>query len=268
MKRVETIPSWFNVENYQNCSGLSLSDWYRQLYYRFDALLNLEFDNSLEASADVIREIRRIGLPDTAWHERHSPPPEETFLSDEAKQTRRKYNHYRDLKFGPVSPLSHQWMAVAGGVTSEHFMELLKEENNERVGSIMCGEPWDIFAQEKEKLEARAHVVLDMTQPDTEIIEQFKKFLPEYRKFLGLEPVKKKPTDATLQKLVTYKILAFLDLYIWELENNIKIKRSVMALTLYPDGLVGDMGITQTVEPYALDVASEPFLRMLESKLK
>jgi hypothetical protein len=106
-----------------------------------------------------------------------------------------------------------------------------------------------------------------MNLPDTEIIEQFKEFLPLYRQKLGIEPLKKRPTEANLNKLYEYRILPYLDLRIWELENDVQIKRSVLATALYPDGAIGESGILKKVQPLATEATSEAFLKMLKKTL-
>lgn len=71
---------------------------------------------------------------------------------------------------------------------------------------------------------------------DAELVAHFQKSLVEWRKILGVpEPERKVSTPSTIQKLKAFRIIPLLDLLIWELDNNVKIKKSILAGLLFHD---------------------------------
>ena len=71
---------------------------------------------------------------------------------------------------------------------------------------------------------------------DAELVAHFQKSLVEWRKILGVpEPKRKVSTPSTIQKLKAFRIIPLLDLLIWELENDVKIKKSILAGLLFHD---------------------------------
>ncbi|AYM87331.1 DUF6387 family protein [Pseudoalteromonas agarivorans] len=71
---------------------------------------------------------------------------------------------------------------------------------------------------------------------DAELVAHFQKSLVEWRELLGVpEPERKVSTPSTIQKLKAFRIIPLLDLLIWELENDVKIKKSILAGLLFHD---------------------------------
>lgn len=71
---------------------------------------------------------------------------------------------------------------------------------------------------------------------DAELVEHFQKSLVEWRELLGVpEPKRKVSTPSVIGKLKAFRIIPLLDLLIWELENDAKIKKSILAGLLFHD---------------------------------
>lgn len=76
---------------------------------------------------------------------------------------------------------------------------------------------------------------------DTELVEHFQKSLVEWRELLGVpEPKRKISTPSVVGKLEEFRIIPLLDLLIWELRNNARIKKSILAGLLFPDNENGN----------------------------
>jgi hypothetical protein len=265
MKRTNKLPDWFDISNYKNTKNFSKADWLRQLRYRSSALIDFDVLRAFDESIYVIDEIRRCGLPSKEWDNLVHSSCDPSGGHAERERIRENRFGYHDLGNSAVFPMPTMLTATICEFLTPDIEKTILSDGWE-YESLMSKEPFDIHASRNEAYEfdGRAFIMLDMNLPDTEIIECFKEFLPKYRKALGIKPIKKRPTETTLYSCQKYKILAYLDLLIWELENNTQIKRSVIAISLYPDGLIGDIGITQTIHPFALEVTSEAFLKSLE----
>lgn len=76
---------------------------------------------------------------------------------------------------------------------------------------------------------------------DAELVEYFQKSLVEWRELLGVpEPERKLSTPRIIGKLIDFRIIPLLDLLIWEIENDAKIKKSTLSILLFPDGGSGE----------------------------
>ena len=76
---------------------------------------------------------------------------------------------------------------------------------------------------------------------DAELVDHFQKSLVEWRELLGVpDPERKVSTPRVIGKLIEFKIIPLLDLFIWEIENDVKIKKSTLSILLFPDGGSGE----------------------------
>jgi hypothetical protein len=76
---------------------------------------------------------------------------------------------------------------------------------------------------------------------DAELITHFQKSLVEWREVLGVpEPERKVSTPSVVGKLKEFRIIPLLDLLTWELKNDVKIKKSILAGLLFPDNENGN----------------------------
>ena len=76
---------------------------------------------------------------------------------------------------------------------------------------------------------------------DAELITHFQKSLVEWREILGVpEPERKVSTPGVIGKLKEFRIIPLLDLIAWELKNDVKIKKSILAGLLFPDNENGN----------------------------
>ncbi|MEQ3441647.1 DUF6387 family protein [Pseudoalteromonas sp. BZP1] len=76
---------------------------------------------------------------------------------------------------------------------------------------------------------------------DAELVAHFQKSLVEWRELLGVpEPERKVSTPRVIGKLIEFRIIPLLDLFIWEIENDAKIKKSTLSILLFPEGGSGE----------------------------
>ena len=52
MKRIEEVPEWFKLSNYEKCHDLTPEEWYRQLFYRHELFFSVQFFDQLPESED------------------------------------------------------------------------------------------------------------------------------------------------------------------------------------------------------------------------
>lgn len=265
MNRVTKLPEWFDLSKYSPCRSFDDKEWLRQLTYRSDALQDLKFDNEIINALSETEEIRLNALPSKEWQDLRDKLNESIKLPHSIDFA--KYSHFHELANEAITPLSTLWMLSIG--KELYFREKSKSFSEDKFESIRNHEPYDLDRKEETEyfFENEAFVRIDLSLPDTEIVKSLKSFLPKYRKFLNINLIKKRPSDTTLALCANYKVLPYLDLYIWEIENQVKIKRSILAVALDYKGIVGELSLLQTVHPFACDVTDPSFLQALKSRV-
>lgn len=266
MKRSNTVPPWFQLSRYSKCIDLSPQEWHDQLHYRKIIIKSIESQAPIQGAEDALAEIRKSTLLTKEWRSNienkilasypHNAPHYE--------RKQRLLEKYSPLYLQPVSPVKAR--ALLLDYLLDQMGTVLDNLSEEDLDEILMGEPFDFVLKKHGMFNNHAMVEIDLNLPDTEIIQRFSEFLPEYRKRLAAQPNQKRVTDNTLKRLSKYNILAYLDLYTWEIETETRIKRSVLAIALYPDGSYGENSIRDSIHPFAITATSTPFLKMLRQQ--
>ncbi|WP_415911631.1 DUF6387 family protein [Neptuniibacter sp. QD37_11] len=263
---VNELPEWFNLANYEAVTNFTKSDWYRELYHRSSARDDLEVLGEFQTSLEAVKEIRQSGLLDQRW----DPLREKnvSVIEDPLDLDGEKHGYDSGITTPAVTPLLTFQILSAGNVVSQKLDELAKSK--ESTDHLLLQAPYDLFRKHND-IDGHDHLAflsIDMTLPNNKIIEQFKQLLPKYRKALGITATSRKDTDVKMYDLKKYKILAIIDLLIWEEENNKTINRQLLVNSVYgPYGIVQDRGLSQTVIPLAREAVDESFLKILESSI-
>ena len=263
-KLTTEIPEWFNLGNYKDVNKLTAQQWRKHLECRFCliALVITESRNneSYSMEFDLLDNIRATGMPSSIY-DLYDYSEYSAFDSG-------RDHYYSEIKNYAVRPLTMIEVACSGDDLVEPLMK-----DKIKVPDIYSKDPlrmpFDIYRKKCEddpNQETFAYLTIDLKLPISDIVSELKKFIPEYRKRLGIVPITIIPSESTIGKLAAYKVLPYLDLYIWELENELKIKRSRYAGALFPDHMYGEIDLDQIVKPFAMKVIELSFLSMLDKK--
>ena len=276
MEEFEEVPEWFKLSNYDECYRFSPEDWYIELYHRGGLLgpregVDPETTKDLKKSYHaVINQIQSNGLITKEWiitqekiyREEH---PEE-FDDDTVEQ--KEYDESMSLGSRSVHPLC-VFMADQMGSFAAKCLSDDANKNSKEQTIIYSGQsPLDSRLIEENGSLHKAHICIDLSQPNHELEKAFHAFLPQYREFLSIQAVKKAPSYGILRKCLTYKILPYLDLYIWQQEQQLRLKRSTIKEILYPANEFSATTIKDTIHSYAMDVITEAFLERLKQKIE
>lgn len=112
--------------------------------------------------------------------------------------------------------------------------------------------------------EGMLHIKIDLKKAtDKQILSSLEKLLPKYRKefnFDGPDVVPSRSVDVEYMK--RYRVLAYLDLFLWECLNNMKIRRTLLVESLYPgDDKKGLPFLEQTLKPFILKITTPDYLK-------
>lgn len=104
---------------------------------------------------------------------------------------------------------------------------------------------------------------------DDELVTEFKELIKYWRNEAGIdEPdrIGNRVGLSTLKKLITYKVIPFVDLLIWESANNKKISNEMLARILFPltnldSEIMSGVQIKDTIRPFVEKILHGDFLR-------
>lgn len=104
---------------------------------------------------------------------------------------------------------------------------------------------------------------------DDELVTEFKELIKYWRNEAGIdEPdrIGNRVGLSTLKKLITYKVIPFIDLLIWESANNKKISNEMLARVLFPltnldSEIMSGVQIKDTIRPFVEKILHGDFLR-------
>lgn len=106
------------------------------------------------------------------------------------------------------------------------------------------------------------HFSIDLNATDEAILKEFKRNLIAYRTELNIQEPKK-PTETIFSKLSQYRVLPYIDLWIWAESIGCKIKHGVMCRALFPNGEKDEYQLRMQVIPLADEVMTVAFLNSI-----
>jgi len=266
------MPDWFNIKNYDACESLTLNEWGEQLNHRVNFMEELMVDGALDLEecgsgylqGDLLNQIRLNGIATLKTYGQEDTP--------EFKEVERNSLYHKFSKIGTsaILPIATYILAITGSSVQHKVEKIVKggdKEKANRAYESYNRAPYDVFRSEYPDDDGMfmpnyAWTAIDISLPDKVILDQMKTFLPAYRKALGIEVNTKQPTPENMAKLVKYKTLAICDIRIWQLQNKVTIKNSVLIGALYPDNTMGEVDLKKFNE-FTNTVFNEQFVSML-----
>lgn len=126
----------------------------------------------------------------------------------------------------------------------------------------------DIEAEKGQYFPKSGYFKVDLSGSNESLLREFEKLLKQLRVKMDSPPppTSLNVTEAKLGKLKNYRILAVLDLIIWQYENNVRIKKSTFAHAVFPDlADKGERELTDTIIPFAKRSITPEFILNLMS---
>lgn len=292
IRNVKDLPDWFALEKYRAADNLDAAGWYEILLqrwnhffwffidgpekykkdrdygqnYYYDALLQSRKDPLSLLTDDV--QIALIGggpLQALKYNKRDFS----TFSHAISPLTiRRLYQQERRLK-KPTRTRIRAWFDRIYDDFGNFEMTVQYEAECEWAKSFIDDPIFEAFEKEGEERGWRDpwrdhdFVEIDLTVPDKILIQQFTDYLRQVRKkYPNVKPAKpyKRPE---YKKWVEYGLLPYLDLKLWEIENNFSIPYRVLADAIFPDGDMGEEMIRKTTKKIADQVMDKDYINFM-----
>ncbi|MCQ3828519.1 hypothetical protein HXX02_03600 [Microbulbifer elongatus] len=255
VKKIETfkeLAPWFTIQNYEVSRKFHTEDWRDAIVeraltrFRIRLMLDLPNDSELTSSS-----------PDKAVEESNLSRNSilKKIISDSCEFTR-FYNRESDDRAtnykGTVRPITR-------GDLSFFFENLPIGDEYEYI---------DVVRHKALKSLHSAHLFLDLSASDKELISDFKILLKTYRKDLtGIKSLNL-TEENFLNKLRQYQVLAYLDLEHWSVVTNCPTTDTLLARLLFPSGDKGERFVSDTLKPLAKAVIMPTFCSLVDGHLE
>jgi hypothetical protein len=242
--RYETELDWFDLSAYLSLESKPPSWWRREL---------------------VIRQARLSWGMDCESYIKGEKPDLKGLSNDRSKELAAKSVidgftgnvHQHSIRFLPIDRLllgdyrRLHYKVEHKGLDQLREQEVTKDECNSRSTISVFNE------------HGISYLKADLHHSDSALIDAFKAHLKEARAQSKIEPTSPtKVTKRKLEKLAEYKALAILDLWIWEKENGVKIKKSVLASKVFK-GNKGERELDDSIYPFIQNALRPSFLEGL-----
>lgn len=243
IKSVDDLPDWFRLSDYDICDTFTEKEWETQLNTRKQEHLLACASQFVKANSDifnvdnVIAQITGNCIRTPSDDYRLAVEEASTHFSQEDGGMN-FYGCVRPVIFGEIAPIFER-----------HQDELID---------------WNLRAfDEAVPMKGKATLEVDLSARDSVLVEQFQEVVNKYRKLRKQANPKKKASDASIQKLRQYKVLAYLDLTHWAALSGTQIHSAVLAKALFPSSERGERFINGTLKVWAERAMQPGFINTL-----
>jgi hypothetical protein len=274
VRRATDLPSWFNLKSYSQAESLDAAGWYEQLAVRKWLLKIIDWrneDKELFSSTDMetLSFIRsnpivdvtanlamRVYFYDGAMHEHRTEQPNYS-LGVRLSTVRDFY-----LVEGNVEPEKREY-------AHRFFAQIFAKEDDWLEGAINRQFPCTDWIDKpinsiSNQPGSAINVHVDLCLPDKVLIEQFKSLLRSQRRTISDDGIGLALNRrANFEDWISFGVLPFIDLKIWERESSIKIPNRVMADAIFPPGEGGEEIVRKTTSKIAKELMADGNLKFL-----
>ena len=255
-RKPEYCPSWFNIENYSICDSFSRYSWeysilLRQLLINEISLKDRTKKNGKKQLANqlLINRLIEISSPKillkaSAMKSEESIP---SFLEKEKSISDLSYcdllTIYENLQYQENKSLDYMKDIIKH---RDECHEMFKEEDKKLGISDAHASwinyfdegfypnDWSVFDNIPQYEEDDAHITVNLRNNDEDIINSFKEWLQNTRQKTDIIR-SNRISDKELTKLSQFKILAYIDLFLWMKITDIRLTQYQIANLLYPN---------------------------------
>ncbi|MFA5593265.1 MAG: DUF6387 family protein [Micavibrio sp.] len=292
IRSTKELPDWFELEKYSEAKNLDSAGWYEILLQRWNNFFWFEHDGVEKYKSDQYDGKNPFYI--ALMQSRKNPlslltDDSQIFLIGGGQLAALKYDKKDFSTFShAISPLTIRRLYQQERRLKENSRKRIREWIDSIFDDFGSVEMTDKFKMESEwarsfidepifealkregendYLQERSRgydlVQINLTIPDKILINQFKDYIRLVRKkYPDIKPAKTyKAPDC--KKWVEYGLLPYLDLKLWEMENNLSIPYRVMADAILADGNMGEEMIRKTTQKLAREVISKDYINFL-----
>lgn len=271
--------SWFNIDNYNFISNLTVKDFIRELDWRYTLFKCHDRETPLDEMyfEDKIKYVRIFrgdpNLEVLSKEEAEFNKEHEAYVKKEREIYADTYGVDRSInlpmlsKHVGISPLSFiEILMYAKAAEKEGYFSLERDEEYLHILPEAVLGSFSLNMPEHFHHKVLADIWLS-EGTDEEILESMRKLLPKWRSQLN-QPEPETTSNRrmgikTFQKLIINRVLPILDLLFWSTVFDKEITNAQISHLVFPDDPKDSQSIKETIKPLALESMTEPYTRSL-----
>jgi len=271
IKNKSGLPEWFSLEKYDTANTLDAAGWYVQLYIRARCLSYLADGEDISVMLNLIRDEPIIDVTansDLSFHYYRGMFYEEPIIEQSRHGVHSLTVH--ELYMAAIN------MEESKRVQAKAFFELVLHS----LWGVSPESPKDRSVLSREKtafLYEPVHHVLskpldqallgvNLLLPDKELVERFKEYLPVLRKECDAPIFSEKWHRPDFAEWARLGVLPYLDLMLWEKEQDAKISYFIMEQAIFPSSEGSEDRVRKTTAPKSKELISRKSLALLRAQ--
>ncbi|MBU9373430.1 hypothetical protein KTE28_03665 [Burkholderia multivorans] len=247
--KVGELPAEFDVKNYDACFEFDATDWALNLNARYvDIFLR---SNGVSADSDILLALKESRYPSLAFSLINPVVPrrvikhgEETVYPSHISDVSAyevldgysgldgRYNHYFRLK---------------------EVAERSDDEGKAARQKLFSMAAWEMHADCGSTVPSTVRVRVDLNSSDEKIVSDFRAWLAETRRRTGITVKKRRFSDSDFHDWAEKRVLAYIDLKIWQEKSNVRLTNHVIGTALFPDEF--DVALSERVRKVVAPLA-------------
>lgn len=255
------LPSWFDLKNYESLSNLTIEQWAKVIYTRYELV------NSLNQSK-----------PRTHRNAQETDNATDDYLTILAAISRAPFSHsttdsYPALR-KPVSHLDIDDLIELWGTISPKILDSSRYAYADKETadfSFIENTIDSALALEKQQLinQAKTFLSIDLTAPDQHLFDSFKIFLKNEREKRKHYYRNKNFQQSDINRWLKQRCIQFFDLSLYLKITNTDESLQAIGLAIFPEDYDVALSerIRKTTKPLTEALISEQTVRILEAQL-
>lgn len=236
-KKPEYCPEWFDLENYRVCESYTRNNWWKSIMIRKVVLFNgIKDDLANGIDKDFLLQTlihisKNNGLILNGQDVIEDSSIDGMGLFDFIDLYANLHKQSPDIMSGVNDMLRNFFEKTNGGGVKNNDSSW---EHSEYI--IALADELDFKAPLSDSYPGiRKFISIDFNNNDEKIIRDFSEWLANERRINNEESRSQKKTDNDLKKLLEYKVLPYIDLFLWGEITGITLTQYQLAQLLFPN---------------------------------
>lgn len=264
LNRVDQLPKSFDLAKYEPCNGFALRDWVTNLTVRSLAAFFLRHDPS-HRHPDNGKEMAERILTHPIWPGRLDPQRARRMpFTTSAVEDMSVFSY-----FGALMEFDEDrypaYCSAHKRFETEPSSELTAEER-----ALLDAPIWKMYLDAGLSFESEVYATVNLDCTEEKAVEDFRAWFRQTKKALGLAHRRKRILPAEASDWARFRLLPYMDLYLWAIANEVEITNQLFGIAIFPDEyhITLSERIRKVVDPQARELFSEEFCDMLRVQVR
>ncbi|MCA8147962.1 DUF6387 family protein [Burkholderia vietnamiensis] len=247
--KVGELPAEFDVKNYDACLKFDATDWALNLNARYvDLFLR---SKGIDVDSDIFLSLKASRYQSLAFSLENPIVPRRIIKRGEESVGP---SHISDVSAYEVL----DGYSGLDGRYNEYFRLKEAAERSDENGSAAYHKlrnkaAWEMHVDCGARVPSTVKIHVDLESSDEKLVSDFRAWLAETRRRTGITVKRRRFSDSDFYDWAEKRILAYLDLKIWQEKNHIRLTNHLVGVALFPDEF--DVALSERVRKVVAPLA-------------